>query len=139
MQVTFYKTSDNVHAINKRLNDPLIIDMFIKNEFDLNSPILMLKSDVTPYNYCKFLERCYFVDKVEKKGRVNFVHLSIDVLETYKDDILNSNARFNRKIKHGDFVGANLETSILKTFKKVKSNFTMADKHTIIVSTVGVQ
>ena len=139
MQVIFYKTSDDVNVINKRLNEPLIIDMFVKNEFDLNNPVLMLKSDVTPYNYCKFLGRCYFVDKVERKGKVNFVHLFIDVLETYKQDILNSNARFNRKIKHGDFVAVNLETSVLKSFKKVESNFTMTDEHTIIVSTVGIQ
>lgn len=139
MQVTFYKTSDYINVINKRLNEPLIIDMFVKNEFDLNNPILMLKYDITPYNYCKFLGRCYFVDKVDRKGKVNFIHLSIDVLETYKDDILNSNARFNRKIKHGDFIGTNLESSVLKSFKKVESDFTMTNEHTIIVSTVGVQ
>ena len=139
MQVTFYKTSDYINVINKQLNEPLIIKKKKKNEFDLNNPILMLKYDITPYNYCKFLGRCYFVDKVDRKGKVNFIHLSIDVLETYKDDILNSNARFNRKIKHGDFIGTNLESSVLKSFKKVESDFTMTNEHTIIVSTVGVQ
>lgn len=66
------------------------------------------------------------------------IWLDCDLLETFKDDILQSKARFKRKLKNGDYVNVGGEKDIRTTITKSLSNYTMSDEHSIIVSTVGV-
>lgn len=139
MQVTFYKTTDNKNVINKVLTSPLTINLNIKEDNPDYAPVLKMVTDVTGYNYCHipFFNRFYFVDRVERKGQIILVGLSCDVLETYKDDILASNARFKRNLKNGDYMNFNIENSSLKTVDKVNGTVTLPTEKHYILTTIA--
>lgn len=139
MQVTFYKTTDNKNVINKVLTSPLTINLNIKEDNPDFAPVLKMVTDVTGYNYCHipFFNRFYFVDRVERKGQIILVGLSCDVLETYKDDILASNARFKRNLKNGDYMNFNIENSSLKTVDKVNGTVTLPTEKHYILTTIA--
>lgn len=139
MQVTFYKTNDNKNVINKVLTNPLTINLNIKEDNPDYAPVLKMVTDVTGYNYCHipFFNRFYFVDRVERKGQIILVGLSCDVLETYKDDILASNARFKRNLKNGDYMNFNIENSSLKTVDKVNGTVTLPTEKHYILTTIA--
>lgn len=67
----------------------------IKQPMDLMSPTFILKTDQLVYNanylYCSFTSRYYYITSIEALtgGRIA-VNCRIDVLYTYKDEILNS-------------------------------------------------
>lgn len=139
MQATFYKTLDNKNVINKTLTSPLNVELKLRDNQDVIAPVLKMSVNVTPYNYCyiPYFNRFYFVEKIEKQGKLFIVGLYCDVLESYKNDILSSNARFKRNLKTGDYMTINIETSQLKTIQKVNGNFTMGNDSNLILTTIG--
>ena len=139
MQATFYKTLDNKNVINKTLTSPLNVALKLRDNQDVIAPVLKMSVNVTPYNYCyiPFFNRFYFVEKIEKQGKLFIVGLYCDVLESYKDDILSSNARFKRNIRNGDYMAINLENSSLKTVDKVESDVTIENENHFILTTIA--
>ena len=139
MQATFYKTLDNKNVINKTLTSPLNVELKLRDNQDVIAPVLKMSVNVTPYNYCyiPFFNRFYFVEKIEKQGKLFIVGLYCDVLESYKDDILASNARFKRNIRNGDYMAINLEHSSLKTVDKVESDVTLENENHFILTTIA--
>ena len=139
MQATFYKTLDNKNVINKTLTDPLNVELKLRDNQDVIAPVLKMSVNVTAYNYCyiPIFNRFYFVEKIEKHGKLFIVGLSCDVLESYKNGILSSNARFKRNLKTGDYMSVNIETSELKTIQKVNGNFTLGNDSNLILTTIG--
>ena len=139
MQATFYKTLDNKNVINKTLTSPLNVELKLRDNQDVIAPVLKMSVNVTPYNYCyiPYFNRFYFVEKIEKQGKLFIVGLYCDVLESYKSGILSSNARFKRNLKTGDYMTINIETSELKTIQKVNSNFTLGNDKNLILTTIG--
>lgn len=140
MIVTFYKTKDNKNVINKTLSDGTEFNLSMRNDTDLENHVLKMVTDVTAFNYCyiPYFNRFYFVERVTRSGKLFHVELSSDVLETYKSEILASNAQFRRNLKTGDFANVMLETSNLTTLDKFQSNKTLTDEKSIILSAVGV-
>ena len=140
MQATFYKTLDNKNVINKTLTSPLNVELKLRDNQDVIAPVLKMSVNVTAYNYCyiPLFNRFYFVERVTRSGKLFHVELSSDVLETYKSEILASNAQFRRNLKTGDFANVMLETSNLTTLDKFQSNKTLTDEKSIILSAVGV-
>ena len=116
------------------------INLNIKENNPDYAPVLKMVTDVTGYNYCHipFFKRFYFVDRVERKGQIILVGLSCDVLETYKDDILASNARFKRNLKTGDYMSVNIDKSELKTVQKIVGSYTMGTDRSLILTTIGI-
>ena len=139
MQATFYKTLDNKNVINKTLTSPLNVELKLRDNQDVIAPVLKMSVNVTPYNYCyiPYFNRFYFVEKIEKHGKLFIVGLYCDVLESYKDDILASNARFKRNIRNGDYMAINLEHSSLKTVDKIESDVTLENENHFILTTIA--
>jgi len=140
MQATFYKTLDNKNVINKTLTSPLNVELKLRDNQDVIAPVLKMSVNVTPYNYCyiPFFNRFYFVEKIEKQGKLFIVGLYCDVLESYKNDILASNARFKRNLKTGDYMSINIDKSELKTVQKITGNYTMGTDRSLILTTIGI-
>ena len=63
--------------------------------------------------------------------------LSCDVLETYKESILNSECEYIREAKNGDKV-INAPDSSFNNVFKYESNITMSLDNNIVISTIGV-
>ena len=95
MVIDFYKINDVKNKINKNLGVPYTINnvFFKSGDVDIIKPFLRLSRDMAQYNYCfiRELNRFYFIDDVviENNGIRNY-KLSIDVLMTYKTEIMNN-------------------------------------------------
>lgn len=95
MTIDFYKVNDVKNKINKTLGVPYTIsNVFFKSgNVDVVNPFLRLSRDITQYNYCfiRELNRFYFIDDVviENNGIKNY-KLTIDVLMSYKNEIMNN-------------------------------------------------
>lgn len=146
MQITFYSTDDGENVINKTLSQGVTIPIHLKRETDILSPVLTLTNktgiNYSQFNYCYIdvLKRFYFIRTVRQLNSALFhLELSCDVLETYKDKILTSNARFKRKVKTGDYYKTNLDDSYLQKVDKFTGDVTIDLKNqNYILTTLGV-
>lgn len=146
MEMILYKVDDADNVINKVKNDGVSFQINLRNDIDLSSPVLMLSNvdgvDYFDYNYIHIpaLKRFYFIDDIESVNNSLWrLFLSCDVLETYKNDLLNSLSRFRRGIKTGDYINASIDYTIYKSVKKYDSDVTISDNASSkILTTVGV-
>lgn len=146
MKLFLYDVTDGVNVINKTLPAPVEIDIRLYNDVDVINPTIRLRNvegvNYDDYNYAfiDVLGRYYFIDKL---GRVsatdNMLYLSCDVLETYKTEILNSNARFMRNLKTGDYMSGNVDNNINTSVAIHTSSVTIAEPSAdnYIVSVMG--
>lgn len=118
MQVKLYHTQDAANVINKTLAGERIIDVTLRRDFNLFSPEIVLKmtdaSEALAFNYAIIpdLGRHYFVDSVENVGAKRWRYmLAVDVLESFKADILTSAASFSKAIEAGDYGNLTLNTT----------------------------
>ena len=139
------KTPDGENVINKTLTGQTTIDINLKRDVNISTPDIVLLVDGIDYeefNYCEIPElgRKYFISAVEiLNNRMVKLSLDCDVLETYKADILASNARLMRNIRTGDYVKASLDNSELTTVSKHASNSVgFGDGRSMIITTLGV-
>lgn len=81
----------NPSTVNKTLTEQETVTGLLNASFDILNPVLRFKTR-TPvsFNYCYVneLQRYYFVKDVAQDGDMCTVRLSVDVLFTYKDKIL---------------------------------------------------
>lgn len=144
MELKLYVVEDSDNVINKNMTSKVTININLKRDVDISSPSLILLDgqgvNYSDFNYAEISElgRFYFVNNVQRLNhKMIQVDLICDVLETYKDDVLASKARFNRAIKTGDYYNANVEQSTLKTITKHESNVSIADQSAMILTSVG--
>lgn len=139
MLVTFYKTLDSKNVVNKTLTNPISFNLKLREINEVISPVLRMSNDISAYNYCHipYFNRYYFVERIERQGKLFLVGLYCDVLESYKNDILTSNARFKRNIKNGDFENISIDYSNKTTSTKHISNGTPLQGETMIISVLG--
>lgn len=95
MDMYIYNCLDSVNTINKTKTDEEIRSIILKDKTNLINPIIRLKSKtLIEKNYCYIpsLKRYYFIEDINFiSNDIQEVYLKCDVLETFKDDILNSN------------------------------------------------
>lgn len=144
MLLTLYSTKSDSNVINKTLENALNIDITVRNNFDVINPELLLSKitgvNFQDYNYCHIpeLNRYYFITSINAvNGDIYRLECECDVLESYKADILLSNARFTRKIKNGDYVKGNLDFKINADIVKYESDKGFSGGKTLILTTVG--
>lgn len=81
----------NPNTVNKTLTEQETVTGLLNASFDILNPVLRFRT-TTPvsFNYCYVneLQRYYFVKDVAQDGDLCTVRLSVDVLFTYKDKIL---------------------------------------------------
>lgn len=145
MDIILYSITDGVNVINKTLTDPLTIPIKLRNDVDVNNPVIKLRSvdgvNYDDYNYAfiDVLGRYYYVDRIARVSAVDtMLYLSCDVLETYKDDILNSNAQFTRNIRQGDYGNFQIDGEIVNSISLFKSDGGFSDvENSVILTTIG--
>ena len=139
MYLKFYENKSGENVINKDIKLAENVAISARGELDLDNPVLRLNGRFAKYNYCELLGRFYFVREVRKINHaISDYFLECDVLETYKDDILNSVARVKRSIKKGDYQKASLNDSHLQNVFNYKSDVTFdITKDTYVLSCVG--
>jgi len=144
MLLTLYRTKSDFNVINKTLENALNIDITVRNDFDIINPELKLKKitgiEFQDYNYCYIpdLNRYYFIQSITAINNDVFSFIcECDVLESYKTDILTSNARFTRQIKVGDYIESGLDYKIDADVTTYESDNGFSGERTMILTTVG--
>lgn len=140
IDLILYSINDGDNVINKNLINGVTIPINLKQGFDVINPDIVLNGDYRGFNYAHIpsLNRYYFINSVEQLNlRLVKLNMTCDVLETYKADILNSNARFKRNIKTGDYENISIDHSNKTTSVKHVSDGTPLDGETMIISVLG--
>lgn len=92
MLVKVYNNKSNKNVVNKKIEEVQEISFNFKDDSDITNPILILKSYKSG-NYCYIpeLKRYYYIDKIDlMNGGTYKLYLEIDVLMSYKDEIMNA-------------------------------------------------
>lgn len=144
MQLVLYKNMSSDNTINKVLTNGTVFNINLKRETDILNPDLFLVRltgiDYNDFNYAEIVElkRFYFIDSISSVNASLFkLECSTDVLETYKTEILNSNARFFRNVRTGDYLDVSLESSIKKSVDVYHSDYGFDGERTMIMTTIG--
>ena len=92
MDIKFYYTPDETNKINKTLNTETVLTGDLKQESSIIKPVILIgASNLIGFNYCyiPLFERYYFItDLVVVRKNLWRVSLRVDVLMSFKDDIL---------------------------------------------------
>ena len=92
MLVKIYNNKSNENVVNKTIDPIQEIKFNFKNDSDVTSPVLILLTYKSG-NYCYIpdLKRYYYIDKIElMNGGYYKLYLDIDVLMSYKEEIMNA-------------------------------------------------
>lgn len=138
MKLIFYHTNDAANTINKTLTQLKELEINLTSEQPLMSPTLILTATNVPdnANYAKIRDKYYFVKNTsEFHTCYKIVNFAEDVLMTYAEEILNTDADITSKstIDYNSTVPTN---SKVKT-KIYKSDVVLPDVETIVVQTNG--
>lgn len=95
MDIILYNTTDDNRKLNKALTAIKTISVRLKDDTDIMHPVIELDSVNLPpaANYCYIaaFNRYYYINQQDIKiGRDLVLTLSVDVLMSWKSDILNS-------------------------------------------------
>jgi hypothetical protein len=142
MELILYKTSSDKNVINKELTEPTSLDIKLKRDELIESPRISCNrfEGIESYNYAyipKF-ERYYFIVDVEiLNKKISRLRLHTDVLETYKNDILNSTVRVS-VAEIDSYVDVELSHDVrLKINKLMLENSDFKDSESYILTTIG--
>lgn len=98
MYLRFFKQAATPNKINKQayLTElGTVSNVILKDETNLMEPTFILKTNPIVYNanylFCEFTSRYYYINSIDAMsgGRIA-IHCKIDVLYTYRNEILNS-------------------------------------------------
>lgn len=140
MELQLFQNKSSENTINKNLTLITTKNINLKQSTNLYQTFLVFKNDsVTDYskiNYAKMLNKYYFVShETLQNNYLIRLQLKEDVLETYKDNILNSSADIIEKSTPNNV--RNIETSKeVETFK-LKSDTILPKTQSIIMVTVA--
>lgn len=145
MDIKFYILENEKNALNKILsNETTFSNVRIPNNMGLlNISLIFNVSDVSVLNsnycYIETFGRYYFIDDFESLGGIKYkFNLTVDVLNSYKDSILNTECLFMRGLKDGDFYSGELEKTVKTVVSKFESDITVIGDKNIILSTIGI-
>ena len=144
MELKLYHTLDNENVINKTLTLIHTMRIKLKDTVSITNPILIL-SEVEGVNYfhCNYcylseFNRYYFIRDIEVLSTKNYkLQLEVDVLESFKNDILSSHAEIKRTLQQGDFVYVNNIIDVRKEIDIYESATALIKQKDIVLSTIG--
>ena len=146
MEIKLYITEDSDTVMNKDLTLIATFDIQMRDTQNVSAPILILGEiagvDLKTVNYAYIDEfkRYYFIRTITV-GQNNIYTLAMecDVIETYREDILNSSALISRRVAAGDYGDMAVSSEVRKEVEVFKSTRGFNEDKTIILSTVGTE
>lgn len=111
MQIKFYRTLSDKDHLTKDLQNELIINGTLKDSCDILNPVIEFENNAELFskNYCIIPDfgRNYYITGMEIINKRLIVSLHVDVLATYKNDILSSRANIVRSSKGDRYIKDN--------------------------------
>lgn len=93
MNVKFYTTPDGRNVLNKSLANETTKSGTLKEDCDILKPVILFNFNPVGFNYAYIADfgRYYYIDSIVNEGAALWrVKLSVDVLMSWKSQILNS-------------------------------------------------
>ncbi len=94
MIINFYNAKIKKNEVNKTLGTPIVKTCSLKNGSSIEDPVLYMEHDATLFNcnyvYIPDFGRYYFVMGREIVEHTDYITLHVDVLMSFKNDILAS-------------------------------------------------
>lgn len=126
MNIKLYNTKDSNNTINKKLEGEVSFEIAFKDTANVVSPIVKLTSD-TPilynYAYIEEFDRYYFVNNINiMPNKIYILSLECDVLESFKEDILNSYGVISRREDGNKYYDSGYSSEVRKEVDIYKSD-----------------
>lgn len=143
MIMKLYTTKTPYNTIGKVLENEKEYNIKFKAQADRTKPVVVLMSETMidfNYAYIPDFNRYYFVEKIEvTPNKIYNISLRCDVLESFKNDILESSGFVNQQTTPNKYYNSDYQTEIKKEVDVIKSNVTLdTTKSTILVTIGGV-
>ena len=140
MKVEFYKASVNPRTVNKTLQLTRTVDIIFRQAVDEQAPLIIMSNEnVAGANYVRIpnFNRYYFISSVDNftAGLVR-LHLTTDLLMTYKDIILNSPVQITAT-ETPSYLSESLPTQTKISKRIVKSDVTLNKATSLVLTTIG--
>lgn len=140
--VKLYTTKSPNNYIGKTLENEQSFDCAFKGAADVKAPIIALKSENyinANYAYIEDFGRYYFITSMQILPQNYYeISLKVDVLESWKADILASKVRLKRQEVSNKYYDADYANEIRKSATKYESNVTFeSNVSTNILMTIG--
>lgn len=139
MQLILYNSESPNNTIGKVLVDPIVYDINFKDTANILSPMIRLKTkDPIQKNYAYLPEfgRYYFITSISVQGGITSIALECDVLESFKEDILNSYGLVTRYKGGNKFFDGGYNSEVRKQVSTYYSENTPDYKNEIILVTI---
>lgn len=144
MVIKLYKTTDTNNTINKTLSNETEYTIKFKGIADIKNPVVLLTSETFlnfNYAYIPDFERFYFINNIEiNPNKIYTLSLSVDVLESFKNDILASKGMITKQTNINSYYNDSYESEIKKQVDIYKSTvtFDLESKDKVLVTIGGV-
>lgn len=93
MVAEFWTLSKRINSTKRPQSEGKKVNFVYKDANDLHNPILEVMTDVTQYNYAQIGNIYFFIESIEVEAKnIWLVHLKIDLLATYKEDVQKTSA-----------------------------------------------
>lgn len=143
MLMKLYTTKTPNNTIGKVLENETEYNIKFKAQADRTKPVVVLMSETMidfNYAYIPDFNRYYFVESIEvTPNKIYNISLRCDVLESFKNDILESSGFVNQQTTPNKYYNSDYQTEIKKEVDVIKSTVTLdTTKSTILVTIGGV-
>lgn len=144
LTVKLHHNSSPDNKIGKQLDTGLTMNCVLKEECSILKPTIIMEAATPPttynYMYIQDLQRYYFIDDiVSKNNKIWEITGHVDVLETFKNGILNQSAvikrqqnEYNLYLNDPDFMTYNYD--MIQTKKFSDSAFSKALNYILVVN-----
>lgn len=142
MDMYLYNTMDDNRVLNKTLIDEKhILEIRLKEPVNILSPSLLLRNNgflLNNYAYIPEFNRYYFIENITNKSKDVFeIDLKIDVLMSFKDDILLSKGVITNDKIGNKYLDSDNESELRKDFNIYSSNKVLEIEKSIILNIFG--
>ena len=98
MTAILYNNVSDSREINKNLTELSTINITLYLDTNVATPVFKVKNFINNANYMYVpdLHRYYYINNYTLSNQCVYLHCSVDVLETYKTEILNSECLISR-------------------------------------------
>lgn len=144
MIIKLYKTDSDNNVINKKLTDEVKVEFTFIGEANIINPIIKIATKpntIIEQNYCYIPEfqRYYFILSNEMvTSTMAKLILKVDVLESFKEDILDSYGDIIRRTDPNKYYdGGDYKTEVRKEHKQYFSDNKPEFEESLVLVTLG--
>lgn len=144
MKITLYKTKSPITQIGKELTDALDLDFKFKQSSSILNPTIEIGNrddNISGFNYAYIdaFDRYYVIRNITVQPHNYYtIELDCDVLESWKQDILNSKAWIAKQVIYNPYYESNYESEVRTETTTYDSTQSIADySGAYILVTIG--